>query len=44
MGTTTEALNNLGSSCDGRLEEVMVAVDDVATWCFRVSKTRKDGL
>ena len=28
-GTTTEALNNLGSFCDGRLEEVTVAVDDV---------------
>ena len=28
-GITTEALNNLGSSCDGKLEEVTVALDDV---------------
>ena len=28
-GITTEASNNLGSACDGRLEEVTVAMDDV---------------
>ena len=28
-GISTEALNNLGSSCDGKLEGVTVAVDDI---------------
>ena len=28
-GISSDALNDLGSSCDGRLEEVTVVVDDV---------------